>query len=150
MEKLIRFFKDEEGATAVEYGLIVALIAAVIVAGCRQRSAGRSATAFQTHRSLLCNFKGAGNRGRESDVPFSASDFPPLRYDRFNREAEMNSSLQLAWKRHICGEAATVRRGATSVEYAILGSLIAAVIALVVFNLGSQVRPMFETATKGW
>lgn len=31
MEKLIRFFKDEEGATAVEYGMIVALIAAVIV-----------------------------------------------------------------------------------------------------------------------
>lgn len=31
MGKLIRFFKDEEGATAVEYGLIVALIAAVIV-----------------------------------------------------------------------------------------------------------------------
>ena len=32
MKKLISFFKDEEGATAVEYGLIVALIAAVIVA----------------------------------------------------------------------------------------------------------------------
>ena len=32
MEKLIRFFKDEEGATAVEYGLMAALIAAVIVA----------------------------------------------------------------------------------------------------------------------
>lgn len=31
MEKMIRFFRDEEGATAVEYGLIVALIAAVIV-----------------------------------------------------------------------------------------------------------------------
>jgi len=31
MEKMIRFFKDEEGATAVEYGLLVALIAAVIV-----------------------------------------------------------------------------------------------------------------------
>ena len=31
MEKLIRFFKDEEGATAVEYGLIVAAIAAIIV-----------------------------------------------------------------------------------------------------------------------
>ncbi len=29
---LIKFWKDEEGATAVEYGLIVALIAAVIVA----------------------------------------------------------------------------------------------------------------------
>ena len=31
MEKLIRFFKDEEGATAVEYGLMVALIAVVII-----------------------------------------------------------------------------------------------------------------------
>ena len=32
MEKLIKFFKDEEGATAVEYGLMVALIAVVIIA----------------------------------------------------------------------------------------------------------------------
>ena len=32
MKKLISFLKDEEGATAVEYGLIVALIAAVIIA----------------------------------------------------------------------------------------------------------------------
>jgi pilus assembly protein Flp/PilA len=32
MKKLISFFKDEEGATAVEYGLLVALIAVVIVA----------------------------------------------------------------------------------------------------------------------
>jgi len=32
MEKMIRFFKDEEGATAVEYGLIAALIAVVIIA----------------------------------------------------------------------------------------------------------------------
>ena len=31
MNKLIRFFKDEEGATAVEYGIMVALIAAVII-----------------------------------------------------------------------------------------------------------------------
>ena len=31
MNKLIRFFKDEEGATAVEYGLMVALIAIVII-----------------------------------------------------------------------------------------------------------------------
>jgi len=30
-DMLIKFWKDEEGATAVEYGLIVALIAAVIV-----------------------------------------------------------------------------------------------------------------------
>jgi len=31
MKKLIGFFKDEEGATAVEYGIMVALIAAVII-----------------------------------------------------------------------------------------------------------------------
>ena len=31
MKKLIGFFKDEEGATAVEYALFVALIAAIIV-----------------------------------------------------------------------------------------------------------------------
>jgi len=31
MRKLIGFFKEEEGATAVEYALMVALIAAVII-----------------------------------------------------------------------------------------------------------------------
>jgi pilus assembly protein Flp/PilA len=32
MKKLIAFLKDEEGATAVEYGIMVAAIAAVIIA----------------------------------------------------------------------------------------------------------------------
>jgi len=32
MDKLIKFFKDEEGATAVEYAIMVALIAIVIIA----------------------------------------------------------------------------------------------------------------------
>jgi len=31
MKKLIQFFKEEEGATAVEYALMVALIAGVII-----------------------------------------------------------------------------------------------------------------------
>jgi pilus assembly protein Flp/PilA len=31
MKKLMNFLKDEEGATAVEYALMVALIAAVII-----------------------------------------------------------------------------------------------------------------------
>jgi len=31
MKKLIQFFKEEDGATAVEYALMVALIAAVII-----------------------------------------------------------------------------------------------------------------------
>ena len=32
MKKLMRFFKDDEGVTAIEYGLIAALIAVVIIA----------------------------------------------------------------------------------------------------------------------
>ncbi len=32
MKRLMRFLKDEKGATAVEYGIMVAAIAAVIVA----------------------------------------------------------------------------------------------------------------------
>jgi pilus assembly protein Flp/PilA len=31
MEKLIRFFKDEDGATMVEYALMVALIAIICI-----------------------------------------------------------------------------------------------------------------------
>jgi pilus assembly protein Flp/PilA len=31
MNKIIRFFKDEEGATAVEYGIMVGLIAAAVI-----------------------------------------------------------------------------------------------------------------------
>ena len=32
MKKIMRFFKDEEGATAVEYGIMLSAIAAVIIA----------------------------------------------------------------------------------------------------------------------
>jgi pilus assembly protein Flp/PilA len=32
MKKLMSFFKEEDGATAVEYGIMVAAIAAIIVA----------------------------------------------------------------------------------------------------------------------
>ncbi len=35
MKNLIRFMKDEEGATAIEYGLIAALIAVVIIIALR-------------------------------------------------------------------------------------------------------------------
>jgi len=31
MEKLLKFIKDDKGASAVEYGLLVAMVAAVIV-----------------------------------------------------------------------------------------------------------------------
>ncbi|MGA7579098.1 MAG: Flp family type IVb pilin [Desulfobaccales bacterium] len=35
MKKLVNFFKDESGAAAVEYGILVALIAVVIIASVR-------------------------------------------------------------------------------------------------------------------
>ena len=35
MNKLIRFFKDEQGATAVEYAIMVALIAVAIIVAVR-------------------------------------------------------------------------------------------------------------------
>ena len=33
MSKLLQFFRDERGATAIEYGLIAALIAVVLIGG---------------------------------------------------------------------------------------------------------------------
>jgi pilus assembly protein Flp/PilA len=36
MKKFFRFLKNESGATAIEYGLIAALIAVVIVTGASQ------------------------------------------------------------------------------------------------------------------
>ena len=35
MKKLMRFFKDEDGVTSVEYAVMVALIAAVVIVGAR-------------------------------------------------------------------------------------------------------------------
>ncbi len=56
MKKLINFFKDEEGATAVEYGLLVALIAAVIVATVATLG-GQINTAFNT---IVTALRGGG------------------------------------------------------------------------------------------
>ena len=61
----------------------------------------------------------------------------------------MKSSYEFICKRHFPAGLYS-EKGATSIEYAILGALIAAIIALVVFNLGNQVRLLFESATKGW
>ncbi len=44
-KQLLRFLKDEEGATAIEYGLLAALIGAVIVASV-QALGGTVNTAF--------------------------------------------------------------------------------------------------------
>ena len=47
VKHIVRFMKEEDGATAVEYGLMVALIAAVIV-GTVTILGGRVNTAFLT------------------------------------------------------------------------------------------------------
>jgi len=62
-----------------------------------------------------------------------------------NGEAEMNTNFAFMMKGRLRSE-----RGATSIEYAILGALIAAVIAMVVATLGGQVQLLFQSATKGW
>lgn len=44
MKKLMRFFKDEDGATAVEYAIMVGLIAAVIIVAVRNIGTSTNAT----------------------------------------------------------------------------------------------------------
>jgi pilus assembly protein Flp/PilA len=47
MEKIKRFFRDEEGVTAIEYGLIAALIAVAIIAA-TQTLGGKISNTFTT------------------------------------------------------------------------------------------------------
>jgi pilus assembly protein Flp/PilA len=49
---LLSFFKDESGATAIEYGLIAALIAVVIITGVTAVGTGLSTT-FDTIQTKL-------------------------------------------------------------------------------------------------
>ena len=57
MKRLMRFLKDEEGVTAIEYGLIAALIAVAIIAALTtagdalQRIFGRVSTELNTAAS---------------------------------------------------------------------------------------------------
>jgi pilus assembly protein Flp/PilA len=44
MKRLMKFFKDEEGVTAIEYGLIAALIALVIIIAVALVGTGLSTT----------------------------------------------------------------------------------------------------------
>jgi pilus assembly protein Flp/PilA len=52
MEKLRNFFKDESGAAAVEYGILVALIAVVIIAAVTSVGTRLNAT-FNTVQNAL-------------------------------------------------------------------------------------------------
>lgn len=49
---LTRFVRDEDGATAIEYGLIAALIGVVIIAGVRALGTNLSSTFAQVAGNL--------------------------------------------------------------------------------------------------
>ncbi|WP_084422078.1 Flp family type IVb pilin [Henriciella litoralis] len=52
MQKLVRFFKNESGATAIEYGLIAALIAVAII-GAVSALGTSTASTFNTVANAL-------------------------------------------------------------------------------------------------
>ncbi|MGE0755003.1 MAG: Flp family type IVb pilin [Alphaproteobacteria bacterium] len=52
MKTMIRFFKDEEGATAIEYGLIAALISVAAIAA-MQALGGSLSTLFNSVATSL-------------------------------------------------------------------------------------------------
>ncbi len=54
MEKFRNFFKDESGASAVEYGLLVSLIAVVIITAVTSLGTNIS-TKFQTAASAMAS-----------------------------------------------------------------------------------------------
>lgn len=51
-KSIVRFFKDESGATAIEYGLIAALIAVVIVAALTTLGSNLSSTFTKVSSNL--------------------------------------------------------------------------------------------------
>jgi len=58
MNKLLKFFKDEEGVTAIEYGLIAALIALIIIVAVRFVGVNLNRV-FNTVASELNNMPGS-------------------------------------------------------------------------------------------
>ncbi len=62
MNHIMRFVRDEEGATAVEYGLLVGLVAAAIIGAVT--ALGTSVS--QTFNNLSASMGGAGGIGAAS------------------------------------------------------------------------------------
>ena len=60
MKKLMRFFKDEDGATMVEYGLMLALIAVVCI-GTVTLLGGQADTTFSSVEQSLATANGGGS-----------------------------------------------------------------------------------------
>lgn len=65
MKFVSRFFKDESGATAIEYGLIAALIAVVII-GAVSTLGGSVNTAFTDANTAFSSGTSGGDSGGDS------------------------------------------------------------------------------------
>ena len=55
MKTLMKFFRDDEGATAIEYGLIAALIAIAAIAAMQGVGSSLSTTFNNTSSSMTAN-----------------------------------------------------------------------------------------------
>ena len=113
-----RFFQDESGASAVEYGLLVALIAVVIIG---------AVTALGT--SLKNMFQGVSN---------TISAVPDPLLDSVSHNIVGRSTEENQMKRFFQDES-----GASAVEYGLLVALIAVVIIGAVTALGTSLKNMF-------
>jgi pilus assembly protein Flp/PilA len=129
-----RFWNDESGATAVEYGLMVALIAVVIIAAVTALGRTRRDTfqdvADEVSRELIATGMAGAKIG-----PGIPSPVPRNPQRSKSRERRMTTLLSRLWQDN---------SGATAVEYALMAGLIAVVIVLAVAALGDSVSAVFE------
>ena len=120
--RLMGMAKTERGASAVEYGLLVSLIAIAIIAAVFLLGGKLSAVFTQTNNSLTSRFSGP--------AVIAQSDVTTL----FHIEGSP-----------ACLVAATgARGGATSVEYPLLIALIAIAIVVAVTLLGNGTAGLFR------
>ena len=73
MSKFLKLIKNEKGATAIEYGLIAALIAVAAIGAMSSvgSSWARRSTTFQQRSRYLIKFSIASERRRRKAPPFS-------------------------------------------------------------------------------
>jgi pilus assembly protein Flp/PilA len=136
----------EEGATAVEYGIMVAAIAAVIVTIVFVLG-GQVNTAF-TDTSDGHHHKARYPVIRPVAFSFSrrlgagVSGAPAPNSSLVQGASRMKVRVKTRWQ--------VPEGGATAVEYAILVSLIAAAVVTAVVALGGQLPPLFQSVIDGW
>jgi len=130
-----RLARNDDGATAVEYGLLVALIAAVIV-GIVATLGGQINNRFheRQHRPRC----GLSPTGAAAPIPRGrrATAIP-------NRPIRIGIAMHRRHRAHR-RSGVVANEGATAVEYSLLLACIAGVIVTVVATLGTTVAGLFS------